>query len=169
MLPAHTLQMLGLELAVDQIAATVLHHVGKIDEGKLRSRWHKREHALAEETAANGHAIEAANKMIFLVPHVDARGIATFMETLVRADHILAEPGTSFIISAVSLTAAADDVIEIPVVGDMVGTVIDQCPHRVANVNLLWEDDKAVHRAKPHDLPPLLEAVPGEDAVGIRQ
>ena len=146
MLPAHTPQMRGLELAVNQIAATVLHHVGKVEQGKFGRRGLKREHALAEETAADGHAIEAANKMIFLVPHVDARGIATFMETLVRADHILAEPGTSLIISAVSLTAAADDVIESPVVGDMVGTVVDQRPHGMAYVNLLGEDYEAVHR-----------------------
>lgn len=37
MLATHAPKMRGLKLAVDQLAASVLHHVGKINQGKLGS------------------------------------------------------------------------------------------------------------------------------------
>ena len=151
-LAAHAFQVRGLKLTVDQFAAPVLHHVGKINQGKLRSRWHKREHALAEETTTEGHTIEAADKMIFLVPHIDTRGIALLMKSHVGINHVFTKPCAPFLVAAVSFAASTDDIVESPIKGDMVGAVVDQCSHGVAHVDLFGEDDEADHRTEPHDL-----------------
>ena len=61
MAPAHALQMGGFELAVDETAMR-LYSLGKGNECEFRGVWYKAEHALTDETPADTHTVESADK-----------------------------------------------------------------------------------------------------------
>ena len=79
MLAAHGLQVRSLKLAVDELAAIVLHDVCQLYQRQFRSRRHELEHALAEESRSDVHTVETAYEPVVLVPHLHAGSEALFV------------------------------------------------------------------------------------------
>ena len=66
----------------------------------------------------------------------------------VGIDHVVAQPGTVLVYT--QLAALADDAAEVGIDSHLVGIVVHQRPHGVADVNLCGENDEALQRAVPH-------------------
>ena len=154
-----------MKLAVDNRTASFLHCTGQVDESQLRGTGHEREHALAEEGAPDVDTVEAADQPLAL-PHLDAGGEALAVELGVGGNHVGAEPGTVFIDAQPA--AVADDAPEVLVDAQAVLALVHQRAHGVADVNLVGEDDEALHGTVPDGVV-AAEGVPGEDAVAVGQ
>ena len=154
-----------MKLAVDNRTASFLHCTGQVDEGQLRGAGHEREHALAEKGAADVDAVEAADQPLAL-PHLDAGGEALAVELGVGGNHVGAEPGT--VLVDAQAAAVANDAPEVLVDAQAVLALVHQRAHGVADVNLVGEDDEALHGTEANGVV-AAEGVPGEDAVAVGQ
>lgn len=179
---AHGLEVGCLELTIDEGVAELLHEAGKHDEGNLRGARDEREHAFAEEAAAQGDTIETANER-FALPDLDTGGIVQFVQTDVGFLHVGAEPGAHA--SLAECSTLVDNLLEGGIDGDaqLAATdLVELLSHGVGDVNLVGEDDKALHGAPPLDvgfacggIDELLagvlgtEGIPWKDAPAIRQ
>ena len=63
--------------------------------------------------------------------------------------------------------AATDDTVEVAIDGDVVLATADELAHRMADVDLLGEDDEALQGTEPEGLVLVLEGEPREVAVGV--
>ena len=179
---AHGLEVGRLELAVDEGVAELLHEAGKHDEGNLRGAGDEREHAFAEEAAAQGNTVETANERIVL-PYLDTHGIALVVQPDVGFLHLGTEPGAHA--SLAECSTLVDYLLEGGIDGDaqLAATdLVELLSHGVGDVNLVGEDDEALHGAPPLDvgfacggIDELLagvfgtEGIPWKDAPAIRQ
>ena len=154
-----------MKLAVDNRTASFLHCTGQVDEGQLRGTGHEREHAFAEEGAPDVDTVEAADQPLVL-PHLDAGGEALAVELGVGGNHVGAEPGT--VLLDAQPAAVADDAPEVLVDAQAVLALVHQRAHGVADVNLVGEDDEALHGTVPDGVV-AAEGVPWEYAVAVGQ
>ena len=154
-----------MKLAVDNRTASFLHCTGQVDEGQLRGTGHEREHAFAEEGAPDVDTVEAADQPLVL-PHLDAGGEALAVELGVGGNHVGAEPGT--VLLDAQPAAVADDAPEVLVDAQAVLALVHQRAHGVADVNLVGEDDEALHGTVPDGVV-AAEGVPWENAVAVGQ
>lgn len=154
-----------MKLAVDNRTASFLHCTGQVDECQLRGTGHEREHALAEEGTTDVDTVEAADQPLVL-PYLDAGGEALAVEFGVGGNHVGAEPGT--VLVDAQAAAVADDAPEVLVDAQAVLALVHQRAHGVADVNLVGEDDEALHGTVPCGNVGA-ERKPGEDAVAISQ
>lgn len=154
-----------MKLAVDNRTASFLHCTGKVDEGQLRGAGHEREHALAEESPTDVDTVETADQPLS-VPHFDAGGEALAVEFGVGGNHVGAEPGT--VLVDAQAAAVADDAPEVLVDAQAVLALVHQRAHGVADVNLVGEDDEALHGTVPDGVV-AAEGVPREYAVAVGQ
>ena len=149
---AHGLEVGCLELAVDEGVAELLHQAGKYDEGNLRGTGDEREHAFAEEAAAQGDTVETANERIAL-PDLDAGGIAHLVQPDVGFLHLGTEPGAHAFLT--QRAALVDNLLEGGIDGDAQFPPLDLVEllvHGVGDVDLVREDDEALHGAPPLDV-----------------
>ena len=179
---AHGLEVGCLELAIDEGVAELLHQAGTHDEGNLRGTGDEREHAFAKEAAAQGDAVESAHERIVL-PYLDTRRKALVVQSGVGFLHLGTEPGAQAFLT--QRAALVDDLLEVGIDGDAQFPSLDLVEllaHGVGDVDLVGEDDEALHRAPPLDvglarggidefLAGVLgtEGIPWEDAPAIRQ
>ena len=165
--PAHRLEMRRLQLAVDELPATLLHLAGKVYQRQFGSTGHKREHALAEEAVEQCHPIEPAHKLAAGIPHLDAGSQATVVHATIGRNHVAAQPGSR--LPAPQPAAIFYHVVKSLVPSHTIAMMIDEGAHRVRNVNLAGNDDEALKRTIPHGLGAVGIGVPRKDAVLIGQ
>ena len=86
-------EVICLDLAVDDPAAARLEKMRETGEGDLGRIGGAAEHALAEEGAADAHAVQAAGQAPLPVPGLDAVGVAGVVERPVGGHHARRDPG----------------------------------------------------------------------------
>ena len=89
------------------------------------------------------------------------------MHPCVGLDNVLSQPSAILEITSVDLTAALDHAVEVAVERHLEATLVHQGAHRVGDVYLVGEDDKALQGAVPRRLRPVAEGEPGEDAIAV--
>src|SRR5690606_8698971 len=89
---AELAQMFGYELRVEQGEAAMAQAGDEMDEGDLGGIACAMKHALAEERAAERHAVEAADQLSVL-PHLDVMAVAEVEELPVERPDAPVDPG----------------------------------------------------------------------------
>ena len=163
MAPAHALQMGGFELAVDETAMR-LYSLGKGNECEFRGVWYKAEHALTDETPADTHTVESADKAGIGIAHLKGCGITQDVQPFVGLLHLITEPCPRLLVATVGQTALLNDAVEVTADAHRIAIAADELAHGMADMDLGGEDDKTVHGTPPHDFGRLAEIVPWEDA-----
>ena len=137
--------MLRHELAVEQPESAddeARHQPGQRHLRRIRS---KREHALAEEGAAEPHAVEAADKFLIL-PAFDRMGVTESVEQIVALLDLAVDPGF------LALRAIVHDGGEHLIVSYGEGARPDRLAKRAGHAEAVEGDDRAAARLHPEDL-----------------
>ena len=156
--------MIGHELAVEQAEAADLQPRHQPGQSDLRGVARVREHALAEEGAAEADAVEAADQRLTL-PHFDRMGVAAGMELGIALLDLGVDPGV------VARGAGADHLSEGPVArhGEAIGA--QRLPERARQMKAVERDDRALGRLDPVDVRRVAAVRHREDAdrIGAEQ
>ena len=143
-------------------AARQVPHQG--DERHLRRVGGAGEHRLAEERAAQRHAVEPSDELV-AAPRLDRVREPQAVEDLVGGDHLRGDPG-AFLPRPVHRGAGFDDVPERGVEGDLVRPAAHRLGQAVRNVQVLGAQDHPGIGRVPEDREAVL--VPGEDPLRVR-
>ena len=144
---AHRFEVRRFELTIND-APHSTDHEREIDECHFGGTWRQGEHALAEEIASYGHAVQTADEFGIL-PDFDTHGEVHFMQFLIRRDHPSSKPCAHFLITPLRLAAILDDLVKRLVERDMVFVLIDERAHGMTDVDVFGKDDESVLRAMP--------------------
>ncbi len=136
--------MIGHELAVEQSESThrqPRHQPGQRD---LRTIGSEREHALAEEGAAQPDAVEPADKLLIL-PAFDRMGVAEPMQQIVALLDLTVDPGF------LALRTIVNDGGEHLVVRDGKSARPDRLAKRARHAKAVEREDRTAARLYPED------------------
>ena len=157
-----------LELAVDDRASMLAHETGKMDERQFAAAGNQGEHALTEKRGTDADAIKSTYQLLAL-PHLHTGGEALLVKSGVGVDYVLPQPCPFHVEAAVGLTAVVYHPLEILVDAEPIKVLAQERAHGMGDVNLVGENDEALHRTIPDGLIGIAKRIPGKDAMAISQ
>lgn len=153
---AELFQMRVVELRIEKTVTLPPQACRQKDHGMLAGVAAQREHALAEKSAAQRQAVDAAHQLWRLVarPDLDAVGVAFAVQLRVAGDDLVIDPGIvarARDIAAVARTAA-HDAFEVAIKGDDIGVPAQTLAQAARHVKGLERQDAALRRVVPADV-----------------
>ena len=149
----------GDPLGVEEGEAALAQALDEGVEGDFRGIGFPMEHRFAEESAADGNAVEATGEMA-VVPGFDGMGEAAAVKLAIALDDLFGDPGL------IAVGAGAHDGFEGLVYADLERAVGENALEAVGDVeSIVKGDDRARVRLEPADL--AVFHAHGEDAVEV--
>ena len=155
-------QVGGLDLAVDEVESPLLQMRDQGDEGRLGGVGDRGEHRFAEEGAAEGNAIDAADEFL-LPPDLDGVGEAEVVQDGVGLPHFRRDPGA--VLTGSGPPAGGDHLPEGLVECNPDESLFQELPHAPRDAQFVREQDETGVRRPPED--GFAVAVPGEDPLPV--
>jgi hypothetical protein len=164
LLRAEAREVVGHELGVEQHVAAGDQSGDQMNQGHLRGVGAAREHALAEEGGAEGHAVQAADQLP-LQPALDAVGVAHLEQLAVEAFDRSVDPG--LVAAGPGLRAGGDHLGEGVVEADLEGISPDGPGQPMADMEAVERNDPAPLGVDQEDVLIVARVRHGEDPVGV--